>query len=568
MVQAMMRKNQKMIWTAIAVVVVITFVFWGVATGPSMGGGNGNVGSIYGKKVSFQDFRNAHRAVSIKFLMAGQDVERSEYGQRILEQQAWVRLIQEKKVKEWNIVVTDEELVQYLRSMFSPEGNFDPQFYRQFLDRQLPAWRVSQAEFEQMMREDLAIQRLQRIIASTAKVTPQEARSVYDIIHEKMDVAVVRFEASQHTNDVKLTDADLLDFFEKNKETFRVPERRKVRYVRFVPEAFTNKVTIANFEVEQFYDQNKSLFTDETGATQPLETVAEEIRKRLLRQALLKRTHDVATQLMLEIAKKQDPDKEEQGADVDFDALAKQFGATPQETDFFEPGEPIRGIEPGVGFYRAAFSLTPEDPFSEPVAGDDGVYVLQYAGKKESELPTFEAAKEKVQRRLTMVRATEMAQSKGRDAAAQVRNAVAAARSARTEVDPGEIAKVFEEQCKKLGLKVIDPPPFSQREPAEELDDAFSVLATAFAMREGEVSDYVETQRGGFFLLLKDRIPPADEEYAKERGQFMNQLLAQRRNTVYNEWLNREVRLANPPFLSQPPPVQQPMPEKAATSPS
>ena len=70
-------------------------------------------------------------------------------------------------------------------------------------------------------------------------------------------------------------------------------------------------------------------------------------------------------------------------------------------------------------FNQAAFSLSSEIPFSDPVRGEDGYYVLEYMASKPSEIPSFEEAKQQVIDRLKQQRAYEAVVKQGRDTARQ-----------------------------------------------------------------------------------------------------------------------------------------------------
>ena len=574
MVQVLMRRHQRLIWVVIAGVVVITFVVWGVPglTGRSQ---TGSPGRLYGKDVNLQEYLDTRRLVYNYYLLfARQDLDRSEQGRIMLQQQTWLRLIERRKLSEWNISVSDEDLVRYIQGMFSENGRLDANKYREFLERQLPSMGIKAAEFEKMMREQLALEELHRVIGATAKVQPTELRDLYNIIHEKLDLSLITSDAANYTNQVKLSDAEVKDYFEKNKESFRIPERRKVRYVRFATDNYTNDIKLATTEVRDFYDKNKTMFTevskDENRKTpekvKPFETVEAEVRKRLIEAKAFQRATEAAGEMALAMVKPKDPAaKTIEPATVDFKALAAKFGVTVNETDFFSQRAPIPNLNAGPFFNEAAFALTPKEPFSDVVSGQDGAYLLQHVDQKPSELPTLDAVKEKVSLRMTQERALAMAREKGRVQARLVRNSVLAAKE-----DP---AKVFAAEAQKLGAKVLSPAPFSQRDLDVDVPDVAVVLETAFGMREGEVSDFIETSRGGLCLLLKRRIPPSEEDFKKDRPQFEPQVLDRKREMVLNQWLGLQYRIANPPQPPQPKrqtpvPSEQPAAPAAETLPS
>jgi peptidyl-prolyl cis-trans isomerase D len=554
-----MRKNQRYIWAAVIVVIVITFVFWGVATGPSRSQ-TGTVATIFGEEISRQQYLDAYRAVYLTMLMfTGRDPERSDEGKQMLEQQTWLRLIQRQKIKEYGITVPDEELTTYVWTfpMFLTNGQPDRKKYEDFGNQFLRSKGFSTAEFEQIMSEQLALQKLHGIVGSTAKLLPAEMRQLYDLSHEKIDVSVVLLDAASYTNAITLTDAEIKDYFEKQKDLFRIPERRKLRYVRFSPEAYTNEFKeVSDFEVKDEYEKNASVFVDQKGQPMPFDKVAADLRAQILHRKREQRAQDQATQLMLEISNQRE-DGKKPASSVDFVETAKKFHLTAVETDYLDPGAPVPNAEPGFTFFRAAYALTPEEPFSEVVRCEDGYYVLQFLGKKETELPSFEAARERVVTRMTRERALDMARAKGREAARNIRKALLDSAAGKPAVSAADTARQFADEARKLGLTVLSPDPFTQSDIPKTLPEGYALLNAAFTMRPGEVSEFMDTARGGLFLLLEERVQPTDEQFLKDRAQFAEQALARKREMVVNEWASKLFQASNPP---QPKPQQQPQP--------
>ncbi|MSR64988.1 MAG: hypothetical protein EXS18_04315 [Verrucomicrobiae bacterium] len=567
MVQAYMRKNQRLIWTVIAVVVVITFVFWGSMTGSGSGRQAGSPGTLYGKSISPQEYLDAQRMVHAYFtLFQRQDFTRTDKGREVLDQQTWLRLIERRKLEQWNITVTDEELVKFIQTMFTENGRFNKEKYTQFLEQQLPSMGIKDADFERLMREQLCLNELHRIIGATARVVPTEVRELYNMIHENLDLSILTFDGADYTNDVKFTDADIKEYFEKNKEGFRIPEQRHVRYVRYGSEAFTNDVKVTDAEVREMFEKTRAAYEQEGGKAMDFAIVKEGIHQEILEQKAFQRANEMATEMALEIVKPKDPtQKEVDLTKVDFDSLARKFEVQVKESDFFSMRAPVPDLKAGPDFNRAAFALTPAEPFSDAVGGADGAYVLQYLDQKPSELPALEVVKDKVVLRFTQERATDLARTKGRDAARVARNAVIAAQSSTNRVDT---ARVFADEAQKLGLKVLNPEPFSQSEMAsEKIPDAAIVLNVAFNMRHGEVSDFVDTGRGGLFLMLKKRIPPTEAEFAREQTEFQEKVLSRKRDLVFQDWANQQIMIAKPPFLNRPQPQQgQPGQQQAPPS--
>jgi peptidyl-prolyl cis-trans isomerase D len=51
-------------------------------------------------------------------------------------------------------------------------------------------------------------------------------------------------------------------------------------------------------------------------------------------------------------------------------------------------------------------------------------------------------------------------------------------------------------------------------------------------MKPGEISNAINTGRGGAVIALVDKQIPSDEEFAKNKDQFREELLGQKRNEL------------------------------------
>jgi peptidyl-prolyl cis-trans isomerase D len=67
------------------------------------------------------------------------------------------------------------------------------------------------------------------------------------------------------------------------------------------------------------------------------------------------------------------------------------------------------------------------------------------------------------------------------------------------------------------------------------------VLTNAvFNQKLGQVSDLIRGERGYYIVQVSNRTVPTDKEYEVERPKFVQQLTEQRRQTMFQEWLQKE----------------------------
>src|SRR5262249_30258940 len=109
-----------------------------------------------------------------------------------------------------------------------------------------------------------------------------------------------------------------------------------------------------------------------------------------------------------------------------------------------------RELKVGPEFIKAAFALTPDTPFSEPIVGvrEGAVYVMALLKRLPSEVPTLDAIREQVTMDFRLIQAADLARKAGAEVAQTIAKAIAD-------------GKTFDAAAEAAKLKVVQIPPFS-----------------------------------------------------------------------------------------------------------
>ncbi len=544
------RRYQKVIWSVLAVIVIITFVFWGSQTGDDPGQRRRHSpGKIFGKDVSFNDFMRAYWGVYLGYMLqTGQSPDTNN--RRVaaqLEQMAWLRMVQTRKVGELGLYVPLERAIEFIQQSpaFRTKSGFDTERYKQFIHGRLPGLRLTENDLIRIASEQLAIDQLKDIISSTAKITNLEVRNAYAEAGQKLAVAVVAFTATNYSAAVKLADKDIEDYFNKNKETYRIPDRVKVRYVKLSVDGFLPKVTVTDAEIKDRYEKEKESFTDPaTKKPKPLDAVRDEIRKAIATPRAMNLVREQAEKINDEVLP--DP-RNPQEKRPDLPAVAKKHGLALADTGFFSEKDELK-FSSAPNFQRAALSLSSDSPY-EVVGAPDGACLLQFVARKPSEAPALAAVRAKVVADLTRERALELCRKDGREKRDKFKPDLTAAK-------PGEKPKTtLETLATAAGLKAATPAPFSIEDSPAGLSYVGLVQRACISLAPGELSDLVETAEGGFIVQLKQRIVPDEKELAKQDPAIRNRLLygerffgfgqPGKRDIAFNSWIEVQARAAN-----------------------
>jgi peptidyl-prolyl cis-trans isomerase D len=182
-----------------------------------------------------------------------------QVGQQLVEQQ--VLLIEARKL---GIQATDDDVSRFLhRGQFGqflfPNGQFiGTDRYADFVARQ---FNLSVSEFEQEVKQDIQIRRLQALITAGVTVGDAEVREAYrkQNVKIKFDYAVISTDGLSKS--INPSDGDLAAFLKKNAARYAtaVPEERKIAYFAFTPDQLPGGAPRpSQQEIQQYYTAHKS----------------------------------------------------------------------------------------------------------------------------------------------------------------------------------------------------------------------------------------------------------------------------------------------------------------------
>jgi len=204
-----------------------------------------NVGSINGEEITYQEYSNlVERAKQNQEQMTGQQINETQMD--FFRDQVWDALIiqkmLDKKVKEFGIVVTDDEIKNeilgpnpppMLRQQFTDStGNFNRQLYEQALRD--PRNKEIVIAVEEQIRQQLIQQKLQNYLFASVTVSDEEAKERFVSQNIKMKADFIQIDPNTiPQTEFTVTDDDLKKYYDENLENYKVEPSRKIKYVLF-----------------------------------------------------------------------------------------------------------------------------------------------------------------------------------------------------------------------------------------------------------------------------------------------------------------------------------------------
>ena len=299
------RKHAAWLWWLIAGLTIISFLIF-MGAGPSRNargsGGPADYGMIYGHQVTPEEFATAQRGFYIYYWMQHHEWpdKSTAISQKEIGRETYVRVMLSLKAKNMGIHIPDDDakayaamLLQSIGHELTRDGQAIP--IEQFVDKILGPEGITADDFQDYIRNDLAIQQLISALGLPgALLTPQEAGSLFDREYQEASVQAVFFDATNYLDRVNVSPAEVGQYFTNYMTYYRLPDRIQVYYIWWNITNFLaqSKAEWAktNFEdtVTAVYNQHASEFAD---AKTP-EEAKNKVRTALIRNRAM---NDAAT---------------------------------------------------------------------------------------------------------------------------------------------------------------------------------------------------------------------------------------------------------------------------------
>ncbi len=315
-------------WVAKLILILITvpFALFGIDAYLKDAGSDASVAKVDGAKISIQEYRNAMQSLRDRLQKENpKDIgalDSPEVKQSILDRLINARLLN-AQVLNSNFKVSNEQLVAFITSL--PEFQQGGKFSQEFYDKLLSQNQMTPSQFEKKMRGELLLQQVRDGVPSLALSSSAVENSVLSVEHQQREVSVAEIKSADFISQVKVEPAEVLAYYDKHKDKFKVPEQVKLDFVMLSANTLIPKMQTTEQEAKKFYDENAAKFQGNeqrhashiligVSATASPEAKAEAKKKAEQVLAEVKRS----PAKFAELAKKysQDPGSAEKGGDL------------------------------------------------------------------------------------------------------------------------------------------------------------------------------------------------------------------------------------------------------------
>ena len=422
------KKIQKRIWIVLLVFILPGFVIWGFSSSiRTMKETDVGYGKIFNRNISQDKYIEAVRAVETQLQMQLGDSFDQVRKLFDLKNMALQRLVMLYEAEKRRIRISDAELINYIQKdpSFYRKGVFDNNLYEQVIRYSL---HMQPRSYEEMSRQNLAIRKLVAEVTQEVKVSASRIREAYNKENEQMSVSYISSIPADFVPDIKPSEEQLKEYFDKNSLQFKKPLSFNLEYLELdsAGQIKDLKERLENKETLEKIAKDNNLSIKETklfGETDPIPGIgwSQEISKSLgtlkaaellgpleiekkfylfrvkeRKEPFVPEFKDAKDAIQIRFVKNQSREMAKAKIDdcakkikdlsainsknIDFDKLAKDYGLKSAATELFKFGSYIEGVGASDNFFTAAGKLK-DNATSEAIELPSGFYIVKLKDK-------------------------------------------------------------------------------------------------------------------------------------------------------------------------------------------
>jgi peptidyl-prolyl cis-trans isomerase D len=420
------------------------------------------------------------------------------YARQILNQMVFQKEV-EYEAKRLGISVSDKEradrIKQYLPSAFNGDTFVGMDTYAQEVRQR---FQLTVPAFEDLIKSSLVEEKFRKLITDGISVSPTEVQEEFRTQNEKIKLDYVLIKPEDLAAKYMPDDAQIKTYFDQNKSKYQIPEKRVVRYALVDLNQIRQNTLVTDDELKVIYQQNIQQY---------------QLPNRVHVEHILFMTVGKTDAEVAEIKVKADDvlaQAKKKGAN--FEDLATKYSEDPGskakkgDLGWIQQGQTVPEFE------KAAFTLN-KGEVSDLVKTQYGFHILKVLDKENAHTKTFEEVKDSIKTPYQLQKADETAATVADKLSTDVRQS-------------NKLS--LEELAQKYHLPVAETRPVSSTEPVFELGTSKELRDQILALRTGELSLPVKTDRGYVVMALKQVLPAHPGTLEEVRDKVVSDLKEQK----------------------------------------
>ena len=489
----------------ICAAMVIAFVPGGLGNDITGMPGKGIVAKVGGEDVTVEQVRETARQMLQQQgaqLGANASMLLPFFAQRaadqLIDRQALLVEAQHLGLKATPQEVRDELQHGRYAQYFFPNGNFVGQAeYEGMLQRA----NLTPTMFEDNVRKEIMISKLQALIAGSASVSDAAIRQEFDKQNTKVKFEYAVLKEDDIKKGLHPTSEELKAFYDSHQKNYAnsIPEKRKIKYAMLDTSKIASGVQVTHDELQGYYNQHRDQYR-----------VAEQAKvSHILIKAPLPGPDGKVDEKGVAEAQRRAEDllKQLKGG-AKFEDLAKKYSEDPGSA---KEGGSLGWIGKGrtvPEFEKAAFSL-PKGQISDLVKSSYGFHIIRVDDRQDAHMKTLDEVKGEIEPILKQQKAQQMAQKQAEDLLREAK------------------AKGLDAAAGAKGVPVVTSDFFSRKDLVPGLGPAPQFMDAVFTAAEKSPAEMAATSQGfAVFQLVAVKpqsTPTFDEIRSRVEEEFKNE---------------------------------------------
>ncbi len=340
--------------------IIFSFVFAGVGS-YLVGGGQPLAAKVGEREITRNDFEQVYQNERNRMqsqlgeyfsTLLGDPAYVEQFRKSVLDRMVNDALL-DNQAQDLGLRVGDEQIRQAILSMpqFQKDGKFDEEIFNISLRRA----GFSSDSFAEYLRQDLVRNQLVLALESTEFTLDNEVKAQGALEAQQREIRTITLDTAEFAKQATVTDEEVAEYYNANKQQFVRPEQVKVSYVELSGDSLKAQAPITNEEIQTYYNENQDKYSTQ--------------EKREVSHILIKGDEADAQAVLARL-----------DAGDDFATVAKEDS---QDIPTAKEGGSLGWIERGVidpVFEDAAFQLVNVGDHSGLVKSAFGYHIIQLDG--------------------------------------------------------------------------------------------------------------------------------------------------------------------------------------------
>lgn len=376
-------RNSKWLGWLIVGIISVPFALWGIGSYFGVGE-DAYVAKVNGVEISAREYERAY--------YQQRNAMAQQFGGRLPPALAEAGFIKTQTVEQ---LVTQQLLLQKitgegyrvadssLRDMIvnNPQFQIDGNFSKEAYDRQLRSLGMGPQQYEENLRQALALEQMRNGVVATSFRTAEENAAIEKLRAQTRSAKVLTFDVAKFSSDEPVDETQIEEHFKANAARYFHPEAVKLEYLELDQAALARDAQMDEAQLRRLYDEQRSAYSTP--------------EKRYARHILIKTASDADEATMAEKRQQLEALRERIVAGEAFEDLAREYSEDPGSA---KEGGDLGLVQPGVmvkPFEEALFDLQ-EGELSAPVKTTFGFHLIKLDRLEPGAVQPFEEVRDKI----------------------------------------------------------------------------------------------------------------------------------------------------------------------------